>query len=128
MQAKLKDTWPFVPIIGHPKEVETFSYLEKSELRTKHLITVSQLFEERGGFLTAQLNMGLNNLNLTPRLVSKLKVLQRKIKTAFQNFNEHTQCQNTLLNFFLGKQRNISQIYMRLMRNAADKTLGTPPL
>ena len=44
----------------------------------------------------------------------------------FRSLNEHTQCQNTLLNFFLSKQRNISQIFMKLMQNTADKTIGTP--
>ncbi len=125
MQAKQKDTWPYVAIIGHSKEPEEFTYLEKEELKRRHVVTVSQLFEERGGFLTSHFNMRLNNL--TPRLTFKLRLLQRKIKTVFKNFNEHTQCQNTLLNFFLSKQCNISQIFMKLMRNTADKTIGTPP-
>ena len=126
MQAKHKEAWPFVTIIGHPKE-ENFTPLDQIELKANNLKTVSQLFEERGGLLIPNFNPRILDMNLSPRLQAKLKKLHQKLKNSFNNFNEHSHSPITLTQFFLQKQRNISQIFMKLMRISADTAIGAPP-
>ena len=51
MQAKQKDTWPYVAIIGHPKEAEEFTYLEKEELKRQHVVQSHSCLKKGAVFL-----------------------------------------------------------------------------
>ena len=80
--------------------------MDRLELQDKNIFTVSQIFRTGiNGMLTREFNADLSKILITsPRLLHKLKLLQKSVKQA--NPNEHCQRVHTNLEIIFGASRN----------------------